>query len=148
MNTNMQHPSPKRWQRTWLAVLAGVVTHIGVSSLLVAVALFAGNAWAVTLDSPPANWADRMNQANTFAWFVLQAISLISGLASGIAAVWFSPPRSRVALGILLALALLSVFFAQLPSPHSIAAVALWALATPVGFVLGVILCRRYVRGA
>ena len=89
-----------------------------------------------------------MNQANTFAWFVLQAVSLISGLASGIAAVWFSPPRSRVALGILLALALLSVFFAQLPSPRSIAAVALWALATPVGFVLGAILCRRYVRGA
>ncbi|MDH0867107.1 hypothetical protein [Mitsuaria sp. GD03876] len=130
-------PSHRRWRSSWLAVLAGVVVHFGTATLLVYVLLFAADLASTIVDPAHLDWRHRLNDASTGGWYVLQAFSFLSGVAAGLAAAALSPPRSRVALGALLFLALLSVFFAQLPSPHSILAIGIWALATPLGLLLG-----------
>ena len=86
-----------------------------------------------------------MDRADNFAWYVLRAISLVSGMASGAVARRLSPARSRVVLAGLLLLAFTSVFFAQLPQPRSVAIIAVWAAATPIGIILGFRIGRRHL---
>lgn len=143
MNTEAVRSPTNRWQRSWLAVLTGIVAHIGVSTLLVYVVIIGGDALTAFIEPHHLDWIHRLDDPASGGWFVLQAISLISGLSSGLVAIAMSPPRSRVAIGILLLLAVGTVFFAQLPSPRSAMVIAIWSLATPVGLLLGAYIGRN-----
>jgi len=142
MSTDVVLPPASRWKRPWLAVIAGVVAHLGVSTLLVYAVVIGGDALSAVIEPRRLEWIHRLNDTTSGGWLVLQAISLISGVASGLVAIALSPPKSRIAIGVLLVLAVGTVFFAQLPSPRSVAVVAIWSLATPVGLVLGAYLGR------
>lgn len=148
MNNVRDPSSGSKWRRSWVAVVAGAVAQVGVSTLLVGAAILLANVWSAAADSPFPNWAHRMDVPGHVGWYVLQGISLVSGLAAGVVAVLLSPPRSRVAIAVLLVLSLVSVLFAQLPQPRSVGVVAIWAAATPVGILLGALLGRRYERVA
>ena len=133
MSGEHQQPPRDRWQRPWFAVVAGVVAPYRGINVTRQCSRLARKHLVCRTDSPSLDWAHRVERTGHFGGYVLQGISLLSGIASGAVAAWLSPPRSRVAVAVLLGLSLVSVFFAQLPQPRSVGILVVWAVATPIG---------------
>jgi len=143
--TKQRHRQRKR--ATWLGIVAGIIAKFGASTLLVGVAIVGGRVWAASVDAPHS-WTEHMEDVNSSSWFLLQFINFLSALLAGWVAAWFSPPRSLIAPGILVALAILAAAFAQLPATRSSLLLAVWALGAPVGIAVGTALHRRHERQA
>ncbi|MCE4557192.1 hypothetical protein [Pelomonas cellulosilytica] len=142
---NVQHRQRKR--ATWLGIVAGIIAKFGTSTLLVGVAVVGGRVWAASVDAP-RSWTEHMEDVNSSSWFLLQSINVLSASLAGWVAAWFSPPRSLIAPGVLVALAILAAAFAQLPATRSPLLLAVWALGAPIGLAVGTALHRRHERQA
>jgi hypothetical protein len=144
--TDLPHPNERSWRRPWLAVIAGIVAHLGVSTLMVYAVVIGGDLLSAFTDSHRLEWIHRMDDTNSLGWFVLQSISLLSGIAAGLVAVLLSPRGSRTSIATLLLFSVATVFFAQLPSPRSALIIAIWSLTTPLGLIVGAVLAQRSLR--
>lgn len=142
MSTNTR-PFLHRWRHPVIAVIAGILTHIATSLLLVYLLITGRDALGTVIDPHRLDGLRHLDDASTGGWFLVQAVGVLCGMAAGFVAVALSPPKSRIALCFLLMLAVASVLFAQFPRPQSVLVIAIWSLATPVGLLLGGHLGRR-----
>lgn len=127
-------------------MVAGIVAHFGASIALLYTVFIIRDLLGTFIEPGHLDWLLETRDTRSGGWFVVQAVSLLSSVISGLVARMLSPARSQVAIGLLLLLAVVTVFFAQLPSPRSALVVGIWALATPVGIVIGAYLAKRVSR--
>jgi len=128
---------PPKVQSVWRAVLAGVVAHPLFIVILSAV------YWAlrpfvwVAIYSEPYRPPPGPYSPNSGEWLFVQGISLCASVVAGVAAAYWSPPRSRVPIALLIAFAVVALLFGQFPFDASLFRNALYALHMPAGLVIG-----------
>lgn len=140
MNSNTT--PPKRQGASWQGLLAGgavlLLVAVGVEVLepfLMATAVTA-DALAGARSSSAAGWA------NSSVWLTAEVVCLLGVALAGFVGKRLAPTRSWWAPGLLLALCVGYVFFAQFPATRVPWRIALWSVGTPVAFCLGAMMAR------
>lgn len=134
---------PPKVQSVWRAVLAGVVA-LPLSSVVLGIVYSAllPFVWAAiyseTYRPPPGP-----HSPNSGEWLFVQGISFCASLVAGVASAYWSPPKSRAPIAILIALSFGGFFFGQFPLDTSLFRNALYALNIPAGIVIGAVLLWR-----
>ena len=128
---------PPKVQSVWRSVLAGVVAHPLFIVILGAVYwALRPFVWAA-IYSEPYRPPTGPYSPNSGEWLFVQGISFCASVVAGIAAAYWSPPRSRVSIALLIAFSIASLLFGQFPFDTSLFRIALYALHMPAGLVIG-----------
>ena len=128
---------PPKVQSVWRAVLAGVVALL-LSSVVLLIVYWALRpfVWAAIYSEPylppPGPFSP-----NSGEWLFVQGISFCAAFVAGVASAYWSPPKSRVSIVILVALSFGAFLFGQFPLDTSLFRNALYALNIPAGIVIG-----------
>lgn len=131
---------PPKIQSVWRAVLAGVVAHPLFLVLLSMVYwVIRPFVWAA-IYSEPYRPPPGPYSPNSGEWLFVQGISFCASVVAGAVAAFWSPPRSRVPIALLIVLSLLALLFTQFPMDTSAFRKALYALHAPVGLMIGPVL--------
>jgi hypothetical protein len=141
--SNEPEVSPKvRKRAAWLGFLAGAAVLI-----LVWFAAEVLEPYLIYLSKSPGDVArSRVSPsgwANSDVWLLAETLSLAGLLFSGFVSKWLSPSRSWAAPGLLLAICLLYVVFAQFPATGLPWRIGIWSLGSLLAIVLGAWLGRR-----
>lgn len=134
---------PKR-QSFWRAVAAALVAHpLFVVALGVVYWALRPFVWAAIYMEPyrPPPGAYPPNSGE---WLFTQGIGFCASVAAGIAATYWSPPRSYLPMAVLVALSFASLLFTQFPFETSVLRNAIYVLQTPLGLVIGAALLKRW----
>lgn len=135
---------PPKVQSVWRAVLAGLVAHPLFIVILGAVYwALRPFVWAA-IYSEPYRPPPGPYSPNSGEWLFVQGISFCASIVAGVAAAYWSPPRSRTPITLLIALGFVALLFGQFPFDTSFFRNALYALHIPVGLVIGAALLWRW----
>lgn len=135
---------PPKVQSVWRAVLAGAVAHpLFIVILGAAYWALRPFVWAA-IYSEPYRPPTGPYSPNSGEWLFVQGISFCASVLAGVAAAYWSPPRSRVSIGFLISFSIVALFFGQFPFNTSLFRSVLYALHMPAGLAIGfVFLWRR-----
>jgi hypothetical protein len=84
---------------------------------------------------------------NSGEWLFLQVIGMCAAVIAGFVATYWSPPKSRVPIALLIVCSFASLLLTPFPFDASVFRKALYTLLTPAGLVIGHSLLRRYWAG-
>ena len=128
---------PPKVQSVWRAVLAGVAA-LSLSIVVLGIVYWAVRpfVWAA-IYSEPYRPPPGPYSPNSGEWLFVQGISFCASFVAGVASAYWSPPRSRVPIVLLVALNLGVFLFGQFPLDTSLFRNALYALNMPAGIVIG-----------
>ena len=136
-------PKKIRTRSVWRGLLAGIIGKFASSFSILFVCVIGGHMLASATGASESSLS-HADDPNTNAWFLLQAINIVSALVAGGAAIRWSTEGSLVAPTVLAGLAFLCVFAVALPPTSSMLRLGIWALGAPVGVLIGAWLYRRY----
>ena len=131
-------------QSFWRAVLGAVVAYaLVVIALLIIYWALRPFVWAAIYMEPyrppPGPY-----QPGSGEWLFMQGLGFGASMAEGSAAAYWSQPKSKSALSILIAVSLVSLLFTQFPFETSVFRNAIYALHGPLGIVIGAVLLKRW----
>lgn len=128
---------PPKIQSFWRAVLAGVVAYpLFVVLLGMVYWVIRPFVWAAIYSEPyrppPGPYSPSSGE-----WLFVPGIGFCASVVAGAAAAYWSPPRSRVPIALLIVPNFVALLFTQFPFDTSAFRNALYVLHTPVGLVIG-----------
>jgi hypothetical protein len=138
-------PSSGFRRKAWLGVLVGWLLSIGSAEVLSEIVIVAGNSWELATGGE-ALWFTHTRNPSHLAWFIQQFAVAFGCAVAGYIAAHLAPWRAWAVLIGLVALSLLSAFFAQLPRSNSMLVLVVFFLAPSISLAVGVAVNWRHRR--
>ncbi|WP_157355036.1 hypothetical protein [Methylotenera sp. 1P/1] len=141
----MQNSHPRQ---IWLALIAALITEVGVCSILENVVFIFANTihiainWLASGGSP--NWSGTSYVSDSTSAQLLIIVRAMGFAVAGFIGSWFAPRRSRLSLFVLILLSIVATFVDQLPPAY----IEIWYVTAPFGILLGVGLLWWFEREA
>ena len=132
-------------RRVWLGVLVGWLLSIGSAEVLSELVVVAGNSWELAAGRE-ALWFTHTRNPSHLAWFAQQFAVILGCAVAGYIGAHLAPRRAWAVPVGLVALSLLSAFFAQLPRSNSLVVLLIFSLAPAVALAAGVAVNWRHRR--
>lgn len=128
---------PPKVRSVWRAVLAGIVAHsVSIVVLGIVYWVLRPFVWAA-IYSEPYRPPPGPYSPNSGEWLFVQGISFCASFVAGAASAYWSPPRSRTPITLLVALSFAALLFGQSPFNTPLVYSVLYAFNTPMGILIG-----------